>query len=51
MKKNKNKKEKISKLGKSLAGLIKKEMEKIKSTKLKMRKERLPQKTQIYKGS
>ena len=41
--------EKINKIGKPLARLIKKERE-IKSTKLEMKKERLQQTMQKYKG-
>ena len=42
--------EKINKIDKSLARLIKKKREKIKSTKLEMKKERLQQTMQKYKG-
>ena len=42
--------EKINKIDKSLARLIKKKREKIKSTKLEMKKERLQQMMQKYKG-
>ena len=43
--------EKINKIGKPLAKLIKKQREKIKSTKLEMKMERSQQTTQKYKGS
>ena len=43
--------ERINKIDKPLARLIKKEREKIKSTKLEMKKERLQQTMQKYKGS
>ena len=43
--------EKINKIDKPLARLIKKKGDKIKSTKLEMKKERLQQTTQKYKGS
>ena len=42
--------EKINKIDKSLARLIKKKREKIKSTKLEMKKERLQQTMQKYRG-
>ena len=42
--------EKINKIDKSLARLIKKKREKIKSTKLEMKKERLQQMMQKCKG-
>ena len=42
--------ERINKIDKPLARLIKKEREKIKSTKLEMKKERLQQTMQKYKG-
>ena len=42
--------EKINKIDKSLARLIKKKERKIKSTKLEMKKERLQQTLQKYKG-
>ena len=41
---------KINKTDKSLARLIKKKREKIKSTKLEMKKERLQQTMQKYRG-
>ena len=43
--------EKINKVDKPLARLIKKQREKIKSTKLEMKMERSQQTTQKYKGS
>ena len=43
--------DKINKIDKPLAILIKRKGEKIKSTKLEMKKERLQQTTQKYKGS
>ena len=43
--------EKVNKIDKPLARLIKKQREKIKSTKLEMKMERSQQTTQIYKGS
>ena len=43
--------EKINKSDKPLARLIKKQREKIKSTKLEMKMERSQQTTQKYKGS
>ena len=42
--------EKINKIGKPLARLIKKKERRIKSTKLEMKKERLQQSNQKYKG-
>ena len=42
--------EKINKIGKPLARLIKKQREKIKSAKLEMKMERSKQTTQKYKG-
>ena len=42
--------EKINKIGKPLARLIKKKRERIKSTKLEMKKKRLQQTMQKYKG-
>ena len=42
--------EKINKIDKSLARLIKKKRDKIKSTKLEMKKERLQQTMQKYNG-
>ena len=42
--------EKINKIGKSLAGLIKKKREKNQSTNLEMKKERLQQTMQKHKG-
>ena len=42
--------EKINKIDKPLARLIKKKREKNKSTKLEMKKERLQQTVQKYKG-
>ena len=42
--------EKINKIDKTLARLIKRKKRKIKSTKLEMKKERLQQMMQIYKG-
>ena len=42
--------EKINKIGKSLAGLIKKKREKNQSTNLEMKKERLQQTMHKYKG-
>ena len=51
---NKNKSwffEKINKIDKPLARLIRKQREKIKSTKLEMKAERSQQTTQKYKGS
>ena len=42
--------EKINKIDKPLARLIKKKIKKIKSTKLEMKKERLQQTMQKYKG-
>ena len=42
--------EKVSKIDKPLARLIKKKERRIKSTKLEMKKERLQQTTQKYKG-
>ena len=42
--------EKINKIDKPLARLIKKKERQIKSTKLKMKKERLQQTMQKYKG-
>ena len=41
---------KINKIDKPLARLIKKKERRIKSTKLEMKKERLQQTIQIYKG-
>ena len=43
--------EKINKIDKPLARLIKKKGDKIKSTKLEMKRERLQQTTQKHKGS
>ena len=43
--------EKINKIDKPLARLIKKERERIKSTKLEMKMEKSQQTTQKYKGS
>ena len=43
--------DKINKIDKPLANVIKKKREKIKSTKSEMKKERLQQTTQKYKGS
>ena len=43
--------EKINKIEKSLARLIKKKLERIKSTKLEMKMEKPQQATQKYKGS
>ena len=43
--------DKINKTDKPLANVIKKKREKIKSTKSEMKKERLQQTTQKYKGS
>ena len=43
--------DKINKIDKPLANVIKKKREKIKSTKLEMKKEKLQQTTQKYKGS
>ena len=43
--------DKINKIDKPLANVIKKKREKIKSTKLEMKMERLQQTTQKYKGS
>ena len=42
--------EKINKIDKPLARLIKKKRERIKSTKLELKKERLQQTMQKYKG-
>ena len=42
--------EKINKIDEPLARLIKKKERSIKSTKLEMKKERLQQRTQRYKG-
>ena len=42
--------EKISKIDRSLARLIKKKKRRIKSTKLEMKKDRLQQTMQKYKG-
>ena len=42
--------EKINKIDKPLARLIKKKRERIKSTKLELKKERLQQTRQKYKG-
>ena len=42
--------EKINKINKTLATLIKKKERRIKSTKLQMKKERLQQTMQKYKG-
>ena len=42
--------EKINKIDKPLARLIKKKKRRIKSTKLEMKKERLQQRMQKYKG-
>ena len=42
--------EKINKIGKPLARLIKKKETRIKSTKLEMKKQRLQQTMQKYKG-
>ena len=42
--------EKINKIDKSLARLIKKKKRRIKSTKLEMKKERLQQTIQKYRG-
>ena len=43
--------EKINKIDKHLARLIKKKWRRLKSTKLEMKKERLQQTMQKYKGS
>ena len=42
--------DRINKMNKPLARLIKKQREKMKSTKLEMKMEKLQQKTQKYKG-